>query len=94
MRLACIVGARPNFVKMAALVAEFRRRPAFEVRLIHTGQHYTPEMSRAFFDELEIREPDVNLEVGSGSPVWQMAEILRRLEPVLQDPRPDAVVVV
>ena len=67
MRIACVVGARPNFVKMAALLEEFRRQPAMECRLIHTGQHYTPEMSRSFFDELELREPDVNLEVGSGS---------------------------
>jgi UDP-N-acetylglucosamine 2-epimerase (non-hydrolysing) len=94
MRIACIVGARPNFVKMAALLEEFRRRPAMECRLIHTGQHYTPEMSRSFFDELELREPDVNLGVGSGSAVWQMAEIMQRLEPVLLEWRPDVLVVV
>jgi UDP-N-acetylglucosamine 2-epimerase (non-hydrolysing) len=94
MKIACIVGARPNFVKMAALLEEFRRRPAMECRLIHTGQHYTPEMSRSFFDELELHEPDVNLEVGSGSSVWQMAEVMKRLEPVLLEWRPDMLVVV
>jgi UDP-N-acetylglucosamine 2-epimerase (non-hydrolysing) len=94
MRLACIVGARPNFVKMAALLEEFRRRPAFQYRLIHTGQHYTPEMSQAFFEELDLHEPDVNLEVGAGSAVWQMAEIMKRLEPVLAESTPDVVVVV
>ena len=94
MRIACIVGARPNFVKMAALLEEFRRRPAMECRLIHTGQHYTPEMSRSFFDELDLREPDVNLDVGSGSAVWQMSEIMQRLEPVLIEWRPDVLVVV
>ncbi len=94
MRLACIVGARPNFVKMAALVHEIQGRPVLECRLIHTGQHYSPEMSQSFFDELEIPPPDVNLEVGPGSAIAQTAEILQRLEPVLRDAAPDVVVVV
>ncbi|MBI3665119.1 MAG: UDP-N-acetylglucosamine 2-epimerase (non-hydrolyzing) [Acidobacteria bacterium] len=94
MKLACIVGARPNFVKMAALLEEIRRRPACRFRLIHTGQHYSPEMSDSFFDELEIPAPDVNLEVGSGSALWQIGEILKRLEPVLAETAPDVVVVV
>ena len=94
MRLACIVGARPNFVKMAALIHEIQSRPAVESRLIHTGQHYSPEMSQSFFDELEIPPPDVNLDVGPGSAIAQTAEILKRLEPVLRDAAPDTVVVV
>ena len=94
MKLACIVGARPNFVKMAALVEEIRRRPGLEYRLIHTGQHYSPEMSHSFFEELEIPPPDVNLEVGSGTPVAQTAEIMKRIEPVLAEAAPDVVVVV
>jgi UDP-N-acetylglucosamine 2-epimerase (non-hydrolysing) len=94
MKLAGIVGARPNFVKMAALAAEFRRRPSFDFRLIHTGQHYTAEMSQLFFQELELPEPDVNLEAGSGSAVWQTAEIMKRLEPELAAMAPDVVLVV
>src|ERR1039458_7444565 len=66
LKLACVVGARPNFIKMAALIAEFRRRPSFDVRLIHTGQHFSPEMSQAFFDDLELPAPDLNLEVSGG----------------------------
>jgi UDP-N-acetylglucosamine 2-epimerase (non-hydrolysing) len=92
--MAAIVGARPNFVKMAALVHEIRRRPSLECRLIHTGQHYSPEMSQSFFEELEIPPPDVNLEVGPGSAIAQTAEILRRLEPVLREAAPGVVVVV
>ena len=69
MKLACIVGARPNFVKIASLVAEIRRRPGLDYTLIHTGQHSSPEMSATFFDELEIPAPDVNLDVSSGSPL-------------------------
>ena len=94
MRLACVVGARPNLIKMAALLWEIRRRPALEHRLIHTGQHFSPEMSGNFFEELEIPAPDVNLEVGSGTPTWQTAEIMKRLEPVLVEMAPDVVVVV
>ena len=93
MRLACIVGARPNFVKMAALVREIGRRPGVEYRLIHTGQHSSPEMSGSFFEDLEMSAPDVNLEVDSGSPTWQTAEMMKRLEPVLAETAPDAVVV-
>jgi len=94
LRLACIVGARPNFVKMAALIAEIRRRPALAYTLIHTGQHYSPEMSQSFFDELEMPPPQVNLEVGSGSPTRQIAEILLGLEPALAQAAPEVVVVV
>lgn len=94
MKLACIVGARPNFVKMAALVGEIRRRPALQHKLIHTGQHYSPEMSQAFLEELEMPSPDVNLEVSSGTAIAQTAEIMKRLEPVLADIAPEVVVVV
>lgn len=81
-------------MKMAALIEEIRRRPGLEYRLIHTGQHYSPEMSESFFDELEMPAPDVNLEVGSGTAIAQTAEILKRLEPVLEQTQPDVVVVV
>jgi UDP-N-acetylglucosamine 2-epimerase (non-hydrolysing) len=94
MKIVCVVGARPNFIKMAALIAEFRRRPSFDVRLIHTGQHFSPEMSQAFFEDLELPAPDLNLEVGSGTGTFQTAEVMKRLEPVLLDNRPDRLVVV
>jgi UDP-N-acetylglucosamine 2-epimerase (non-hydrolysing) len=92
--LAAIVGARPNFVKMAALLHEIRRRPGLECRLIHTGQHYSPEMSQSFFEELELPPPEVNLEVGPGSAIAQTAEMLKRLEPALREAAPAIVIVV
>ena len=67
IKITCIAGARPNFVKMAAVLEALRENPAFEVRLIHTGQHYSAEMSEQFFRELELPRADVNLEVGSGT---------------------------
>jgi UDP-N-acetylglucosamine 2-epimerase (non-hydrolysing) len=94
LKLACVVGARPNFIKMAALIAEFRRRPSFDVRLIHTGQHFSPEMSQAFFDDLELPAPDLNLEVSGGTGTFQTAEVMKRIEPVFLAQRPDLLVVV
>jgi UDP-N-acetylglucosamine 2-epimerase (non-hydrolysing) len=89
-----VVGARPNFIKIAALVHEMRRRPRFSGPLIHTGQHFSPEMSEAFFRDLELPEPDYNLGIGGGTQTEQAAEIMRRLEPVFQDLRPDLLLVV
>lgn len=93
-RIACVVGARPNFMKMAPILREIGRRPGFEARLIHTGQHYSPEMSASFFEELGLPEPDFNLEVGSGTQTGQTAAIMQRLEPVFGELRPDLVLVV
>ena len=93
IRLTCIVGARPNFIKMAAILEAAASRPRFETRLIHTGQHFSPEMSHTFFEELKLREPDVHLGAGGGSQAQQTAEILQRLEPDLTSQRPDALVV-
>ncbi len=67
IRLMAIAGARPNFMKIAPLLAELRGRPRFEVFLVHSGQHYDELMSDGFFRDLGIRSPDVNLAVGSGS---------------------------
>ena len=92
--LTAVVGARPNFVKMAPILEEARRRSAFQCRLIHTGQHYSPEMSATFFDELGMRTPDVNLEVGSGSNTAQAASVMLRLETELSEQRPDLLLVV
>ncbi len=93
IHITAVVGARPNFVKMAPILREVRRRPHVRARLIHTGQHYSPEMSATFFDELGIPAPDVNLEVGSGSHTVQTAHVMLGLEPEFQD-RPDFVLVV
>jgi UDP-N-acetylglucosamine 2-epimerase (non-hydrolysing) len=92
--LTAVVGARPNFVKMAPILEEAGRRSAFQCRLIHTGQHYSPEMSATFFDELGIRAPDINLEIGSGSNTAQAAGIMLRLETELSERRPDLLLVV
>jgi UDP-N-acetylglucosamine 2-epimerase (non-hydrolysing) len=96
-RLLFVVGARPNFVKVAPLLAALAPAggaPRAEVRLVHTGQHYDEKMSRLFFDQLGLPRPDVNLEVGSGTHGAQTGMILERLEPVMMEWKPDAVVVV
>lgn len=89
-----VAGARPNFMKVAPLLREMRARPGFAPCLVHTGQHYDAAMSDAFFRDLGIPEPDVNLGVGSGTHATQTAEVLRKIEPVLVERRPAAVVVV
>jgi len=81
-------------MKIAPLMAEYRRRDNVQAVLVHTGQHYDEKMSRLFFSELGIPQPDINLEVGSGSHAAQTAEIMRRFEPVMLDAQPDVVVVV
>lgn len=91
MRILTVVGTRPQFIK-AAPVTRALRRTHVEL-LVHTGQHYDDEMSGSFFRDLEMPEPDVNLEVGSGSHATQTAEMLRRLEPVVIESQPDGVVV-
>src|SRR4029453_13421776 len=93
--LLCVVGARPNYMKMAPLVRAFGRRSgAPEVVLVHTGQHYDVEMNERLFADLELPAPDLNLEVGSGSHAAQTAEIMRRFEPVLDRVLPCCVIVV
>jgi UDP-N-acetylglucosamine 2-epimerase (non-hydrolysing) len=94
MKLICIAGARPNFMKIAPLMDAFRRRPEVSALLVHTGQHYDEKMSDLFFRQLCIPKPDVNLEVGSGSHAVQTADIMRRFEPVVLAEKPDAVLVV
>ncbi|HYP13239.1 MAG TPA: UDP-N-acetylglucosamine 2-epimerase (non-hydrolyzing) [Bryobacteraceae bacterium] len=94
LSLTCVVGARPNFIKMAALMHEIRRRPAIKAQLVHTGQHHSPEMSQSFFEELDIPEPDVNLGVPVGTPTQQTAEIMKGIERVFLDRKPDVLVVV
>ena len=94
MKILNVVGARPNFMKIAPLMAEYERRENIHAILVHTGQHYDDRMSDLFFNELEIPKPHVNLEVGSGSHAMQTGEIMQRFEPVLTGYKPDVVVVV
>jgi UDP-N-acetylglucosamine 2-epimerase (non-hydrolysing) len=91
----CVVGARPNFVKMAPLLRAFAaHQPPVPDYLVHTGQHYDYEMSGRMFEALGLRAPDVNLEVGSGSHALQTAEVMRRFADVLAEVRPACVLVV
>ena len=91
----CVVGARPNFMKMAPILrALAAHRPAIQALLVHTGQHYDKDMSDRLFDDLRLPRPDVNLEVGSASHAVQTAEVMRRFEPTLDTHRPSCVLVV
>ncbi len=109
IRLLSVVGARPNFMKIAPIIAEFERSELkrdglkksdaiehcpIEHCLVHTGQHYDELLSGNFFADLGLPTPDVNLQAGSGSHAAQTAEIMKRLEPVLLDYKPHMVVVV
>ncbi len=94
IKIICVCGARPNFIKIAPLMRAFEAHGGFHTLLVHTGQHYDENMSKLFFDDLNIPRPDVNLEVGSGTHAAQTAEIMRRFEPVVLDFKPDYVLVV
>ncbi len=95
MKLLFVAGARPNFPKVAPLMAELARRPGrFEQVLVHTGQHYDYNMSQVFFEQLEMPAPDEFLNVGSGSHAAQTAAVMTAFEPALLKHRPDWVVVV
>ena len=94
LKVICVCGARPNFMKIAPLMEAFSKCGGIEPLLVHTGQHYDQRMSALFFSDLGIPEPDINLEVGSGSHAVQTAEIMRRFEPVILEHKPDWVVVV
>jgi UDP-N-acetylglucosamine 2-epimerase (non-hydrolysing) len=93
-RLLSVVGARPNFMKVAPIVEELKRLTDVEHCLVHSGQHYDDLLSGNFFSDLGLPKPDVNLQVGSGSHAVQTAEIMRRIEPVLLDYKPEMGVVV
>lgn len=94
LKILNIVGARPNFMKIAPLIHEMKRYPDIDSLLIHTGQHYDDNLSKVFFSELNIPEPDINLGVGSGSREEQIAKIKDAFEPVLVREMPDLVLVV
>ena len=94
IRILCVGGARPNFMKLAPLFRAFAKLPDFAPALVHTGQHYDEQMSGQFFPDLGLPAPLYNLEVGSGSHAQQTAEIMKRFEPVVLQEKPDAVLVV
>lgn len=94
MKIVNVVGARPNFMKIAPLLEEMEKVPSIQPILVHTGQHYDLAMSEAFFEDLEIPEPDVLLGVGSGSHAEQTAKIMLEFERVLEREKPDLVLVV
>lgn len=94
IKIICVCGARPNFIKIAPIMHTLKANGNFEVFLVHTGQHYDRNMSKLFFDDLNIPRPDINLEVGSASHAAQTAEIMKRFEPVVLDFKPDYVLVV
>lgn len=91
MKIASVVGARPNFVKLAPVSRELRKR--FDEVIIHTGQHYNYEMDKVFFDDMGIPSPNYHLGVGSGNHGYQTGEMLKRIEEILLEETPDAVLV-
>jgi UDP-N-acetylglucosamine 2-epimerase (non-hydrolysing) len=95
IRVLAVVGARPNFMKIAPLMNEFAKRAdQFDPTLVHTGQHYDQAMSDSFFRDLGIPEPDINLGVGSGTHGAQTAQVLLKIEALLIERRPHVVLVV
>ena len=87
-----VAGARPNFMKIAPLMRALENHSTIEPVLVHTGQHYDGNMSDLFFRQLDIPEPDINLEVGSASHAVQTARIMERFEKVCLDIQPDMVI--
>jgi len=95
LKILNIVGARPNFMKIAPIVREMRRRERdFQPLIVHTGQHYDVAMSDSFFNDLGMPQPDFHLEVGSHSHAVQTARIMAAFEPVVLQEKPDWVLVV
>ncbi len=93
MHICHVVGARPNFVKAAPVIWALEHWSGARQTLVHTGQHYDENLSQIFFSQLKMPQPDANLEVGSGSHAWQTAEVMKRLEQVLLERKPDIVLV-
>ncbi len=95
IKVICVVGARPNFTKIAPIMRAFSNSEyGVSAYLVHTGQHYDEAMKQAFFDQLGIPEPDIDLGVGSGSHAVQTAEVMKSFEVVMDEQQPDAILVV
>lgn len=94
-KLCCIVGARPNFMKIAPIMRELEKNTdSIKTILVHTGQHYDESMNDTFFEQLEIPRPDVHMGIGSASHAVQTADIMKNFETVLRSEKPDAILVV
>lgn len=93
MKICHVVGARPNFMKVAPVLNALAAHQGVGQDLIHTGQHYDSNMSDVFFEQLGIPDPDINLGVGSGTHAQQTAEVMARLEPILAERKPDLLLV-
>lgn len=94
LKIIFVAGARPNFMKIAPLMVEFKKHPLIKTLLVHTGQHYDKKMSQVFFDDLKIPKPKINLGIGSGSQAEQTGKILIEFDKVLEREKPNLVVVV
>src|SRR5439155_22395186 len=94
LRIVNVVGCRPNFVKLAPLIVEMKKHREIRPLVVHTGQHYDGAMSDVFFRDLDLPEPDLYLNVGSGSQITQLSSIAQSFDEVLRDLRPDLAVVV
>jgi UDP-N-acetylglucosamine 2-epimerase (non-hydrolysing) len=91
LKILHVVGARPNFMKLSPVVRSLEGRSGATQIIVHTGQHYDPMMSDVFFSQLGVRQPDINLEIGSGSHAYQTGQVMIRFEPVVLQERPDVV---
>jgi len=94
VKILVIAGARPNFMKIAPIMHAMKNSEWLEALLVHTGQHYDVQMSSLFFEELQIPLPDISLEVGSDTQARQVARIMERFEPVCEEQKPQAILVV
>jgi len=92
-KIMLVLGTRPQIIKSAPIIHASKAAGVFDLRVVHTGQHYDYEMSKVFFGELRLPSPDANLDVGSGTHAWQTAEMMKRLEEVIVRERPDCVLV-
>lgn len=94
MKVFLVAGARPNFMKIGPVYRASKKHQGVDCRIVHTGQHYDPEMSQAFFDDLELLVPDFNLNAGSGTHASQTAKIMTAFEKICLEEKPDWVFVV
>jgi UDP-N-acetylglucosamine 2-epimerase (non-hydrolysing) len=94
LKIINVVGARPNFMKIAPIINAMKKRKEIEYLLVHTGQHYDQKMSKSFFDDLGLPKPDLDLGVGSGTHAQQTAGIMVEFEKILVKEKPDLVLVV
>lgn len=94
IKILNVVGARPNFMKIAPIQRAMGNYPEIKPILVHTGQHYDERMSKFFFNDLQLPQPDIYLGVGSGTHAEQTAKIMVHFEKVIQEEKPDLVIVV